>query len=67
MSRLVLDQTGKRVLRMFSLINLATVYGSQSRSDEVEQHLKEALNQYEDIFGPNHVRTLSLVDDLAIM
>ena len=67
MSRLVLDQTGKRDQRVLSLINLATVYGFQSRSDEVEQYLKEALNQCEDIFGPNDFRTLSLVDDLATM
>ena len=67
MSRLVLDQTGKRDQRVLSLINLATVYGFQSRSDEVEQYLKEALNQCEDIFGPNDFRTSSLVDDLATM
>lgn len=67
MSRLVLEQTGKRDLRLLSLINLAIVYGFQSRFDEMEQYLKEALDQCEDIFGPNDVRTLSLVDDLGTM
>ena len=63
--RVVLDQTGKRDLRLLSLINLATVYEGQERFDEVEQYLKEALDLCEDIFGPNDVRTLSLVHRLA--
>ena len=67
MSRLVLDQTGKRDLRLLYLINLASVCGFQSRFHEVEQYLKEALAQCEDMFGPNDIRTLRLVDHLATM
>ena len=66
-SRLMLEKTGKRDLRLLFLINLATVSGAQSRFDEKEQYLKEALYQCEDMFGPNDIRTLSLVDDLATM
>ncbi len=67
MSRLVLDQTGKRDLRLFSLINLASVCRFQSQFHEAEQYLKEALDQCEDIFGHNNLWTLRLVDSLATM
>ena len=66
-SRLVLDGTAKRDLKLLSLINLVTISGLQGRFDKMEQYLKEALYQCEDIFGPNDFRTLSLMDDLASM
>ena len=66
-SRLVLDKTGKRDLRPLSLINLINLSGLQRRFDKLEQYLKEALYQCEEMFGPNDFRTLSLMDDLASM
>ena len=67
MSRLVLDRTGERNLRLLSRINLAFACKFQSRFHEAEQYMKDAIYQCEDIFGPNNLRTLRLVDDLATM
>lgn len=67
MSRLVLDQTDERDLRLLSRINLASACKFQSRFHEAEQYMKDALYQCEDIFGPNNLRTLRLVDNLATM
>ena len=67
MSRLVLDRTGERDLRLLSRINLASACKFQSRFYEAEQYLKDALYQCEDIFGPNNLRTLRLMDNLATM
>ena len=67
MSRLVLEQTKERDLRLLSRINIASACKSQSRFHEAEQYLKDALCQCEDMFGPNNLRTLRLVDNLATL
>ena len=67
MSRLVLEQTKERDLRLLSRINIASACRSQSRFHEAKQYLKDALYQREAMFGPNNLRTLRLVDDSATM